>query len=124
MINRHNYSELGPVVGPYSHSVTHNNVLYTSGLTAFGSQAQGKSIDVQAREIFSQLNIICEANQTSLAHLIKVTLFVSDMTDISLLRDTLFEIYGKHLPASALIKVNALFSDEINIEVEAMIGCL
>ncbi len=43
-IQRSNYQALGLPVGSYTHAVIHNNVLYTSGLAAFGSHAQTGSI--------------------------------------------------------------------------------
>lgn len=75
-LQRENYAALGPVAGPYSHSVVHANTLYTSGLSAFGSADQNSSIDLQVRSVFQQLASICAANNTSLAMLVKVTLFV------------------------------------------------
>lgn len=122
MIERKNYAKLGEVVGPYSHSVRHGNTLYTSGLTALGYAAQRQDIGAQTRAIFTQLQTICAENSTSLNKLIKVTLFVQDMTEIDALRDTLFDIYGSNMPASSLVKVDALFSDEISVEVEAIIA--
>ncbi len=121
-IQRKNYTELGEVLGPYSHSVIHQNTLYTSGLTAFGSEAQKEGIEAQTRAIFSQLNQICQANNVTLKNLIKVTLFVSDLSEMESLRTTLFELYGNHIPASSLIKVDALFSEDLKIEIEAIIG--
>lgn len=121
-LQRANYPALGAVFGPYSHSVVHGNTLYTSGLTAFGTEHQGASIDRQARSIFAQLAVICAENNTSLAQLVKVTLFVCDMQQIVLLRSALFDIYGTHLPASSLIGVDSLFSEDLSIEVEAIVA--
>jgi 2-iminobutanoate/2-iminopropanoate deaminase len=121
-LERANYQALGAVVGPYSHSVVHGNTLYTSGLTAFGTCDQAAGIDTQARNIFQQLAMICTANHTSLAKLVKVTLFVSDMQHMSLLRETLYEIYGDHFPVSSLVAVDSLFCEDLSIEVEAIIA--
>lgn len=121
-VNRNSYPELGEALGPYAQAVVHNDIIYTSGLTAYGSQSQGKTIDLQTRQIFSHLQTICRAHNTSFNNIIKVTLFVSDLSDIELLRSTLFDVYQHHLPASSLIKVDALFSTDLNIEIEAMIA--
>lgn len=121
-LQRKNYSNLAAPLGPYSHAVVHNHTLYTSGMTAFGSTAQGSSIEEQARQIFSDIEKICQMHNTSLKEIIKVTLFVSDLTNMESLRDALFNIYGAHLPASSLIKVDALFAQDLSIEIEAMIA--
>jgi len=121
-IDRKNYADLGEVLGPYTQSVSHQNTLYTSGLTAFGSLAQHEGIEAQTRAIFSQLTHICHANNVTLKNLIKVTLFVSDFSEMESLRATLFDLYGEHIPASSLVKVDALFSQDLKIEIEAIIA--
>jgi 2-iminobutanoate/2-iminopropanoate deaminase len=121
-ISRNNYDELGEVLGPYTHGVIHQNTLYTSGLTAFGSSTQTEGIEAQTRTIFYQLNHICQAHNVTLKNLIKVTLFVSDLTAMESLRSTLFELYGRDIPASSMIKVDALFSADLKIEIEAIIA--
>ena len=85
-IQRNNYQELGLPAGPYTHAVTYNNVLYTSGLTAFGSHAQQGSISEQAKEIFTQLAFICSQQNTVIANIIKVTIFVCELNDMQELR--------------------------------------
>jgi len=121
-IQRNNYQELGLPVGPYTHAVIHNNVLYTSGLTAFGSHAQQGSISEQAKEIFTQLAFICSQQNTVIANIIKVTIFVCELNDMQELRETLFNIYHVNIPASSLIQVNALFMEDLKIEIEAIVA--
>jgi len=121
-LQRINYKEIGLPLGPYTHAVIHQDVLYTSGMSAFGTERQSGSISEQAEEIFSQLKLICERQGTSLKNLIKVTLFVTHLDDMQVLRDALLGIYVDHIPASSLIKVDALFADELKIEIEAIIA--
>eukprot|EP00630_Chrysocystis_fragilis_P003451 CAMPEP_0197394980 /NCGR_PEP_ID=MMETSP1165-20131217/6271_1 /TAXON_ID=284809 /ORGANISM="Chrysocystis fragilis, Strain CCMP3189" /LENGTH=132 /DNA_ID=CAMNT_0042920723 /DNA_START=80 /DNA_END=478 /DNA_ORIENTATION=+ len=113
---------LGPPLGPYSPVVVHANSLYFSGVTAFDTPAQGQAIEMQVVEIFRKIAAVAEAEGTSLRNLVKVTLFVSDLTRISELRKALYDIYGDDIPASSLIQVAALFSPEVTIEVEAIVA--
>ncbi len=117
-----NYPTLGLPVGPYSHAVIHGDTLYTSGMTAFGSNTQAADIAEQTKEIFKQLDYIAKQQGTGLNNLIKVTLFVSDFSDIDLLRQALTEIYDTHTPASSLVEVKTLFHEDLKIEIEAIIG--
>ncbi|MBL4785799.1 MAG: RidA family protein [Cohaesibacteraceae bacterium] len=117
---RINYPELGLPVGPYTHAVIHGETLYTSGLTAFGTAAQTGTICEQAIAIFEQLKLIADKQSTSLAILIKVTIFVTDFSDMAELRGVLTGLYGDHVPASSLIKIEALFASELKIEIEAV----
>ncbi|WNN45302.1 RidA family protein [Winslowiella toletana] len=121
-LERKNYPQLGHVVGPYVHAVKYQSVLYVSGLTAYGSEAQHHGIAAQAQEIFDQLNIIAAEEKTSMAGLIKVTIFVTELTHLTALREVLFARYGDHLPASSLVQVSQLFSPDLKIEIEASIA--
>lgn len=89
-------------------------------MTAFGTPAQNGSMSEQAQSIFKQLEYICQQQNTSLEKLLKVTIYVSDMSEIKNLRDTLFGIYGENVPASSLVKVDALFSEKLKVEIEAI----
>lgn len=119
MVARNIYKEL-PSVGPYSVSVSHGNTLYTSGMTAYGSDAEGLSIPIQAKEIFRQMKLILSEENLSMNDLIKVTIFVDSMDEISTLRDVLSTEYGDALPASSLVQVSNFFSPKVNIEIEAI----
>ncbi|QXG56807.1 RidA family protein (plasmid) [Pantoea jilinensis] len=117
---RKNYAELGEVKAPYVHVVKHGNTLYVSGLTAAGTPAQQGDMAEQAEAIFDQLRHITAAEHTSLAALLKVTIFITSFTEITALREVLYRNYGGHLPASSLVQVNGLFSADLRIEIEAI----
>ncbi|HKS33940.1 MAG TPA: RidA family protein [Enterobacteriaceae bacterium] len=117
---RKNYPQLGDVTAPYVHAVKHGDTLYVSGLTAFGTPAQQGSIAEQAEAIFSQLHQLTAAEGISLASLLKVTIFVTTLTDIASLRVVLFRHFGQHLPASSLVEVSGLFSPDLTIEIETI----
>jgi len=122
MPERKNYPALGQVNAPYVHAIRHNQTLYVSGLTAFGTTAHQSDIADQADVIFDQLETIAAAEHTSLANLIKVTIFITSFADIDALRHVLFKRYGDHLPASSLVQVSALFSPDLLIEIDAIIA--
>lgn len=119
-ITRNNHVELGEPVGPYTHSVTFNNQIYTSGLTAFGTDAIDQNISSQTREIFKQLEILLKNENSGLNRLIKVTLFFSDITLLSSVREILFEIYNGKIPASSAVEVSKLFDPRLKIEIKAI----
>lgn len=119
---RKNYPQLGEVKAPYVHAVKHGNTLYVSGLTAFGTPAQQSGIAEQAEAIFEQLRAVAAAEQTSLAALLKVTIFITSFADITALRGVLYRYYGEHLPASSLVQVSGLFSADLRIEIEAILA--
>lgn len=117
---RKNIPELGPVAGPYSHAVVHGNTLYTSGLTAFGTDSQSEGAALQAQSILDQLSLIAGSFGSSLEHLVKVTVFAIDPADIPAVREILTDRYGQAIPASSLVLVNGLFSPDLRLEIEAV----
>lgn len=122
MIKRKNYGALGLPVGPYVHAVEHNGVLHISGLTAFGSAAQGRSMSEQAEAILLSLKQIASAESVTLASLLKVTIFVTHLAELPELRAVLARHYGDTPPASSLLQVAGLFSPEVSIEIEAQLA--
>lgn len=120
MPERKNYPQLGEVKAPYVHAVKHGVTLYVSGLTAFGTAAQQGDMAEQAEAIFDQIRAIAAAEHTSLAALLKVTIFITSFTEITALREVLYSNYGEHLPASSLVQVSGLFSTDLRIEIEAI----
>lgn len=120
MISRNNYTNLDAPVGPYVHAVTYKGTFHSSGITAYGTNADGSSIINQTKEIFKQLVTMLHAENSGLEKLIKVTIYVTDLSKIGDLRKTLFEIYGNHIPASTVIEVSRFFTSSVDIEIEAI----
>ena len=121
-LKRNNYASLGMPVGPYVHSVKHGDTLYLSGLTAYGTQGQSKGMSDQVKAIFRQIEKVCQSEGTALSNIIKVTIYVTDMGQLDELRQSLFDVYGDHIPASSLVRVESLFSSEVDIEIEAIVA--
>lgn len=57
-----------------------------------------------------------------MSSLLKVTIFITDLSQAGELRKVLGHYYEGHLPASSLVEVSRLFSPELNIEIEAIFG--
>lgn len=119
-IERKNYPALGEVKAPYVHAVKHNNTLWISGLTAFGTPAQKADIAEQSEAVFTQIKTIASAEGIDFSRLIKVTIFITSFAEIDALRQVLYRHYGDNLPASSLVEVSRLFSTDLKIEIEAV----
>ena len=114
-------------VAKYSHAVRldlGNAVLiYTAGQVAVDKAGQivGKGdIKAQTECVFENLKAILEANSASLQDIIKLTVFVTDMSfrgDLSAVRD---RYLGDHAPTSTLVEVSSLASPDWLIEIEAV----
>jgi 2-iminobutanoate/2-iminopropanoate deaminase len=104
-------NEIAQPVGPFSAAVTTGQFLYLSGLVA-QDPSSGKlvpgGVAEQTEQIFKNAAAILRAAGKDLSHVVKVTVF---LTDISVF-PKINEIYGRHFdkpyPARTTIAVVAL----------------
>ena len=109
---------LAKPVGPFSPAVRDGDRVYTSGQVA-QDPATGKliegSVAAQTEQIFQNLKVILEAADKTLADVVKVNVYLKDITRFTEMN----EVYAKHFvgpyPARTTIGVAAL---PLNAEVE------
>ena len=121
-LKRINYPQLPTPGGPYVHAVRHGDTLYVSGLTAFATEAQGQTAQQQTQAILEQLATIAAAEGTNLKALIKITVFLTEIGDLQAIRPVLFDYFDGALPACSLVAVNALFSPQVSVEIDAVVA--
>jgi len=93
MVERINYKNLPTIVGPYVYATKHANTLYISGLTAMGSDAQKEGVCLQTEEILSQIDRILIAEELTKNNIIKLTIYLADISSLSKIREALFAFY-------------------------------
>ncbi len=108
-------------IGPYSQAVQAGNFLYVSGQIPLecvsGSVVEG-GIEVQAKQVFENLNKIVKAAEYDLTDVIKTTVFLSDIGDFSKVNEIYAEYFnGDVLPARAVLQAVAL-PKGVMIEIE------
>jgi len=104
-------NEIAQPVGPFSGAVTTGQVLYLSGLAA-QDPGSGKlipgGITEQTEQIFKNDAAILRAAGKDLSHVVKVTVFLTDIGEFAKIN----EIYGRHFdkpyPARTTVAVVAL----------------
>lgn len=85
-------------LGPYSHAVRLGDVLYIAGQAGI-NPATGTAPDAfedQARQAFQNLKTVLEAAGSSLAHVAKTTIFLSNAENFPKLN----ELYGEFFPTN------------------------
>lgn len=106
------HSEQAPkAVGPYSQGVVFGGLLYASGQIGL-SPLEGKlvadDVEAQAQQVMRNLSAVLAEAGASLNDIIKVNIFLTDMTDFPKI-NTLYEAWlGEHRPARATVAVAAL----------------
>lgn len=103
-----------PAIGPYSQAVRAGDWLFLSGQIAM-NPSTGQIIDggitAQTRRVFESLGAVLSAAGLSFAHVVRVTVFLADMTDFAEMN----AVYGQYLsepyPARATVQVARLPKD-------------
>lgn len=110
-------------IGPYSQAVMMNNALFISGQLGIdpNSGQMPEGFEAQAQIVFANLKAILEAAGMSFAHVVKVTVFLKDMDNFTLLNELYSRTFNSPYPAREAIEVARLPKDGlIEISVIAM----
>ena len=98
-------------------------ILFLSGQVAYdekGGPAHCGDFVAQARAVFRAIKAQVEAGGGTLANVVKVTTFLTDIRYRADLLPVRQEFFGKKMPASTLVQVSALAQPGWMIEVEAI----
>jgi len=109
----------------YSHVAEFSGRLVAvSGQVAWdadGNVVGRDDIEAQARQVFANLGTALAAAGTDLAHVVKLTVFLTDIGDVATVRRVRNEfVDAASPPASTLVQVVALVDPALKIEVEAL----
>jgi 2-iminobutanoate/2-iminopropanoate deaminase len=110
-------------IGPYSQAIlVDEKFLYTAGQgpmdPATGKIVEG-GIKEQTRQVMKNLEAILAAGGTSLASVIKTTVFLKDMNEFTAMNEIYAEFLGAASPARSTIEAARLPRD-IRVEIEAI----
>ena len=115
-------SEAPGAIGPYSQAVRSGNFLFCSGqipLDPKSGQIVSGDIAAQTRRVLDNIAAILKAEDLSLDHVVKTTIFLTNLGDFQ----TVNEIYGSYFkqdpPARSTVQVAAL-PKGANVEIEVI----
>lgn len=100
-----------------------HTILFLSGQVAYderGSPAHRGDFPAQARAVHQALKAQVEAGGGTMANIVKVTTYLTDIRHRAELMGVREEFFGKKMPASTLVAVGALAHPDFLIEVEAI----
>lgn len=109
-------------IGPYSQAIVVGQLVYTSGqigLDPGTGQLVPGGVAAEAERVLENLGHVLAAAGSSLARVVKTTIFLTEMTDFAAVN----EVYGKYFtgvtPARSTVAVKALPRGAV-VEVEAV----
>lgn len=106
-------------IGPYSQAVLSGNTLFISGQVCIDpptGQLKNKDIQEETHQVMHNLKAILQEAGMDFSHVVKTTIFLTDMHQFSAVN----EVYGKYFdsdfPARETVQVSAL-PRFVNVEI-------
>lgn len=98
-------------IGPYSQAIVTDGWVFCSGQIpldpATGEMLTG-SVTEQTELVLTNLRAVLEAAGSSLDHVVKTTVFLSDMGTFAEMNEVYARHFGEHRPARAAVQAGAL----------------
>jgi reactive intermediate/imine deaminase len=111
-------------IGTYSQAVRVGNTIWVSGQIPLDPKTKelvGGGIEAQTRQAFANLASIVTAAQASLDDVVKVTIFLTDLSHFALVNSVMAEHFKEPYPARAAVGVVSLPRGAM-IEVECIVA--
>ncbi len=111
-------------IGTYSQAVRCGDIVFLSGqipLDPATMELVEGGIEDQVRRVFDNLHAVCQASGGSLADIVKLTVFLTDMSNFPQVNTIMGEYFSEPYPARAAIGVAAL-PKGAHVEMDAILG--
>ena len=109
-------------IGAYSQAVKLDNMIYLSGqipLVPEKMEIISEDIESQIEQVFKNLGQVLEASGSSYQKILKLNVYLKDLTHFGQVNKYMEEIFEKPYPARAAIGINQLPKDAL-IEIDAI----
>lgn len=109
-------------LGPYSQAIRANGMIYCSGqipINPATGSIEAKTIEEQTAQSITNLKNVLEKAGSSLAKVVKTTVFIKDMNDFAALNKVYAELFGDTKPARSCVEVARLPKDVL-VEIECI----
>ena len=104
-------SKAPAAIGPYSQAIKIGNFLYTSGQISLDAETMEMvtgSIEIETEKVLQNLEAILMKDGLNLTHVIKTTVYLSDLGDFSKMNQVYERFFSDNRPARACVQVAAL----------------
>ncbi|HZW52562.1 MAG TPA: RidA family protein [Candidatus Elarobacter sp.] len=109
-------------IGPYSQAIRSGDLIFCAGQVgldpATGEAVQG-DVKAQTARILDNLAGVLAAAGSDLAHVLKTTVFLTDMGDFAAMNEIYAQKFGDHRPARSTIGIAAL-PRGLRVEIECI----
>jgi 2-iminobutanoate/2-iminopropanoate deaminase len=98
-------------IGPYAQAIASGDLIFCSGQVALDPQSGelvGGAIREQTKRVLDNLAAVLQASGSDLRHVVKTTVFLTDLADFKDMNEVYGEIFAGHTPARATVQVAGL----------------
>ena len=97
-------------IGPYSQAVKVNHTVYVSGQIALKTDGtmDSTSIENETIQVITNIKAILEADNMTLKHVVKATIYVTDLKNFKKINETYATFFNENPPARETVEVKAL----------------
>ena len=109
-------------LGPYSQAIRANGMIYCSGqipINPATGAIEAQTIEDQTIQAITNLKNVLEKAGSSLAKVVKTTVFIKNMNDFAALNKVYAELFGDTKPARSCVEVARLPKDVL-VEIECI----
>ncbi|MEB6571128.1 RidA family protein [Staphylococcus auricularis] len=116
-----NTSNAPEALGPYSHAVEINGLVYTSGQIPLNLDGEIVSEDVQAqtKQVLENVKAVLKEAGSDLESVVKATIFISNMDDFQQINEVYGSYFSDHQPARSCVEVTRL-PKNVKVEIEVI----
>ena len=117
------FTEKAPgALGPYSQAIAAGGLLYVSGQIPLNPESgvlETGAIETQTVQVLENLKAVLEAGGSGLQHVVKTTVFISNMDEFSRINAVYARYFPVNPPARSCVEAARLPKD-IGVEIEAI----
>lgn len=117
------FTEKAPAaIGPYSQGIRAGEMVFTSGqlpINMENGELEVEDIEAAAKYSLDNVKAILEKEGLSMAHVVKTTVFLTDLADFAKVNDVYASYFKENPPARSCVQVAAL-PKGAKIEIEAI----
>jgi len=98
-------------IGPYSQAIATERFVFTAGQVALDPKSGdlvGRTAAEQTEQVFANLKAVLAAAGTSLAQVVKTTVYLADMADFAQMNEVYAKHFGAHKPARSTTQAAGL----------------
>lgn len=109
-------------IGPYSQAVVAGGLLFCSGqipLDPVSGELVSGTVELETERVMENLRGVLEAADTDFDHLVKTTIYLTDMADFAAVNQVYGQYFSAIKPARATVAVAAL-PRGARVEIEAV----